>query len=128
MFKRYKFNSRGVGIISSKIIPRNTLVGNYFTKTEPITIQSRFIYDGWIETNPLGRYLNHNNIPNCDLVISGDTIEIYTNKEIPVFEELTVNYLKVIELINLPQSLIERYSIIDYDYIEEEVVIKQDLI
>ena len=128
MFKRYKFNSRGVGIISSKLIPFNTFVGNYLTKSEPITIESRFIYNGWIETNPLGRYLNHNRISNCNLILNGDFIQIYTNREISVFEELTVNYMNIIDLIKLPQSLVERYSIIDYDYIEEEIIIKQDLI
>ncbi len=128
MFKRYKFNSRGIGIISSKIIPFNTLVGNYFTKKEPITNESRLIYEGWIETNPLGRYLNHNRTPNCNLILKNDTIQIYTNREISVFEELTVNYLDVINIIELPIRLKNKYGIYDFDYIEEEVVIKQDLI
>jgi hypothetical protein len=128
MFKRYKFNSRGIGIISSKIIPFNTLVGNYFTKSEPITIESRFIYNGWVETNPLGRYLNHNRNPNCNLILNKDSIEIYTNREISVFEELTINYMNVVDLIELPESLIDRYSIIDYDYIEEEIIIQKELI
>lgn len=128
MFKKYKFNSRGIGIISSKLIPFNTLIGFYFTKTEPITIESRFIYDGWVETNPLGRYINHNRISNCKLIRNGDFIELYSNKEIGVFEELTINYLDVIKLIELPKSLIERYSINDYDYVDEDVIIKQDLI
>ena len=128
MFKRYKFNSRGIGIISSKIIPFNTLVGNYFTKKEPITSESRLIYEGWIETNPLGRYLNHNRTPNCNLILNNDNIELYTNREISVFEELTVNYLDVIDIIELPIRLKNKYGIYDFDYIEEEVVIKQDLI
>ncbi len=128
MFKRYKFNSRGIGIISSKVIPFNTLVGNYFTKKEPITNESRLIYEGWIETNPLGRYLNHNRTPNCNLILKNDIIQIYTNREISVFEELTVNYLDVINIIELPIRLKNKYGIYDFDYIEEEVVIKQDLI
>jgi len=128
MFKRYKFNSRGIGIISSKVIPFNTLIGNYFTKSEPITIESRFIYNGWVETNPLGRYLNHNRNPNCNLILNKDSIEIYTNREISVFEELTINYMNVVDLIELPESLIDRYSIIDYDYIEEEIIIQKELI
>lgn len=128
MFKRYKFNSRGIGIISSKVIPFNTLVGNYFTKSEPITIESRFIYNGWVETNPLGRYLNHSRNPNCNLILNKDSIEIYTNKEISIFKELTINYMNVVDLIELPESLIDRYSIIDYDYIEEEIIIQKELI
>jgi hypothetical protein len=128
MFKKYKFNSRGVGIISSKIIPFNTLIGNYFTKSEPITNKSRLIYEGWVETNPLGRYLNHNRNSNCNLILNKDIIEIYTNREISVFEELTVNYLDVIDIIELPIRLKNKYGIYDFDYIEEEVIIKQDLI
>jgi hypothetical protein len=68
MFRKYNFKSRGVGIISSKLIPSNTFIGNYFTKTETITTESRLIYEGWVETNPLGRYLNHNRISNCNLI------------------------------------------------------------
>ncbi len=128
MFKTYKFNSRGIGIISSKIIPINTLIGNYFTKKEPITSESRLIYEGWIETNPLGRYLNHNRTPNCNLILNNDIIEIYTNREIYVFEELTVNYLDVIDIIKLPIRLKNKYGIYDFNYIEEEIVIKKDLI
>lgn len=128
MFKQYKFNSRGIGIISSKIIPLNTLVGNYFTKKEPITTESRLIYNGWIETNPLGRYLNHNRTPNCNLILNENTIEIYTNREIVVFEELTISYLDVIDIIELPIQLTNKYGVFDFNYIDEEVIIKQNLI
>lgn len=128
MFKKYNFKTRGVGIISNEEISSKNKIGNYFTKCEPITTQSRFIYDGWIETNPLGRYINHNKTPNCNLVKNGDVIEIHTNKKIKKFEEITINYLSVIELISLPQSLVDRYSIIDYDYIEEDIIIKHDII
>lgn len=128
MFKKYKFNSRGVGIIASDVITTNTLIGNYFTKNEPITNESRLIYEGWVETNPLGRYLNHNRNSNCNLILNGDIIEIYTNKEISIFEELTVNYLDVIDIIELPIRLKNKYRVFDFDYIEENVIIKQNLI
>lgn len=128
MFKKHNFQTRGIGLISTKEIPKDVYIGNYFTKFEPITIESRFIYDGWIETNPLGRYLNHNRLPNCRLSLDGDTIKILTNNHIEESKELTVNYLEIIELIKLPQSLIERYSIIDYDYIEETISKKLNMI
>ncbi len=121
IFKKHNFNTRGIGIISTQKIPKNFFVGNYFTKSEPITTQSRFIYNGWIETNPLGRFLNHNRNPNCNLTLNGDIIEIYANTEIREFEELTINYMDVVNLISLPESLIERYSIVDYDYIDEVI-------
>lgn len=121
IFEKYNFSSRGIGIISTQKISNNFFIGDYFTKSHPVTTQSRFIYDGWIETNPLGRFLNHNRNPNCTLKLCKNVIEIYTNREIGEFEELTINYLDVINLISLPKSLIERYSIIDYDYVDEVI-------
>lgn len=128
MFRKYNFKSRGVGIISSKLIPSNTFIGNYFTKTETITTESRLIYEGWVETNPLGRYLNHNRISNCNLILDNNVIKIYSNKDINQFEELTVNYLDVIKIIELPIRLTNKYGVYDFDYTEEEIIIKQDLI
>ncbi len=128
MFKKYNFKTRGVGLISTQEIPIGVFIGNYFTKFEPVTTESRFIYNGWIETNPFGRYLNHNRKSNCDLILNNNVIEIHTKKEIKEFEELTINYLDVIRLISLPQSLIDRYSISDYDYIEETIIRKSNII
>ena len=128
MFRKYNFKSRGVGIISSKLIPSNTFIGNYFTKTETITTESRLIYEGWVETNPLGRYLNHNRISNCNLILDNNVIKIYSNKDINQFEELTVNYLDVIKIIELPIRLTNKYGVYDFDYTDEEIIIKQDLI
>jgi hypothetical protein len=128
MIRKYNFESRGIGIISSKPISYNTFIGNYFSKFEPITIDSRLIYDGWVETNPLGRYLNHNRIPNCNLLLNNDVIEIYTNKDINKFEELTVNYMDVISLIELPIRLTNKYGVYDFDYINEEVIINKSLL
>jgi hypothetical protein len=128
MFKKYNFESRGIGIISSTSITSNTFIGNYFTKSETISTESRLIYEGWVETNPLGRYLNHNRIPNCNLELDGDAIKIYTNRDINQFEELTINYLDIIKIIELPMRLINKYGVFDFDYIEEKVIIKQNLI
>ena len=128
MIQTYNFKSRGIGIISSKPITQNTFIGNYFTKFETITTNSRLIYNGWIETNPFGRYLNHNRIPNCNLELDGDSIKIYTNRDINQFEELTINYLDVIKIIELPMRLINKYGVFDFNYMKEEVIIKQNLI
>ncbi len=128
MFKKHNFKSRGIGIISSISIPVDTFIGNYFTKSETISTESRLIYEGWVETNPLGRYLNHNRTPNCNLELDGDSIKIYTNRDINQFEELTINYLDVIKIIELPIRLTNKYGVFDFDYIEEDVIIKQNLI
>ena len=128
MFKKHKFNSRGIGIVTTTEIVSDMYVGDYFTKFEPITFQSRLIYDGWVETNPLGRYLNHNKLSNCRLLLDGDVIRIFTNTKIQQFEELTINYFEVADLIKLPKTLIDKYSIIDYEYIEEPIINKSNLL
>ena len=128
MFKKHKFNSRGIGIVTTTEIVSDMYVGDYFTKFEPITFQSRIIYDGWVETNPLGRYLNHNKLSNCRLLLDGDVIRIFTNTKIQQFEELTINYFEVADLIKLPKTLIDKYSIIDYEYIEEPIINKSNLL
>jgi hypothetical protein len=128
MIQTYNFKSRGIGIISSKPITQNTFIGNYFTKFETITTNSRLIYNGWIETNPFGRYLNHNRIPNCNLILENDTIKICTNRNINELEELTVNYMYVISLIELPIRLTNKYGVYDFDYMEEEIIIKNNLL
>jgi hypothetical protein len=124
MVSKYNFKTRGIGIISTLYIQPNTYIGNYFTKFETVTTESRLIYDGWVETNPFGRYLNHNRNPNCNLVFNNNRIEIYTNYDISEFTELTINYLQAIELIELPIELQNKYRISDFDYIEELVVKK----
>ena len=128
MYSLYKFKSRGIGIISNKNIASDTFMGYYFTKTHPITAESRFIYDGWVETNPLGRYINHNQFSNLRLVKTSDTIELYTNQFIPKNTELTIDYLEIVKLIKLPDSLVLSYEIFNYDYIEEEIIINKSII
>ena len=122
MFAKYNFDSRGIGIISTQIIPKGTTIGNYFSKDEDITEEDRIIYNGWVETNPLGRYINHNRDNNCDLLLSGDTIKLVTNRDIRLHEELTVNYLHIIKAINLPDELVKKYDIKDFDYVDEIIV------
>ena len=119
MFTKYNFESRGLGIIATTEIPAQTHIGSYFTKSESVTDENRMIYDGWIETNPLGRYMNHNRDNNCDLYLSGDVIKLVTNRNVRLHEELTVNYLHIIKAINLPEELVRKYDIRDFDYVEE---------
>lgn len=128
MYSLYNFKSRGTGVISTEVIPSNKLIGFYFTKNELVTSESRPIYDGWIETNPLGRYLNHNENPNLTLIKNENVIELYSNQIIPKHTELTVDYLNVVKLINLPESLILSYEIFNFDYIDEEIVVNKSII
>jgi hypothetical protein len=128
MYSLYKFKTRGIGVVSTINIPKDTLVGNYFSKKEQLTSESRLIYDGWIETNPLGRYLNHNKNSNLRFLKKDDVIEIYTNQNILKNTELTVDYTQIIKLINLSDSLVLAYEIFNYDYIEEEIVTNKNII
>ncbi len=128
MYSLYKFKTRGIGIISTIDIPKDTFVGNYFSKKEQITSESRLIYDGWIETNPLGRYLNHNSDSNLYLIKNADNIELYSKYDIKINTELTVDYFEIKNLINLPDSLVLSYEIYNFDYIEEEIVTNKNII
>lgn len=128
MYLKYNFKTRGIGIISSVDILKNTYIGNYFSKTELITNQSRAIYNGWIETNPLGRYINHNSNYNCRIIEDGNFIKLYYICDIKKFEEITINYLHISDIIQLPDYLIKKYSIINYNYINEPIIINSSLI
>lgn len=128
MYSLYHFETRGLGVVSNQPIPKGTYIGNYFSKSEPITLHSRVIYDGWVETNPLGRYINHKQYSNLDFVMKEDVIELYANQDIKDFKELTVDYISMIELIKLPKELVEKYNIQNFDYIEEYIEIKKQII
>lgn len=116
MIKLYTFKSRGVGVITTEIINENSFIGNYMMKDIRITSNSRLVYDGWIETNPIGRYLNHNITPNCFLKKIGNSLKLYSNKPIDEFTELTVNYFEVADRINLPTELYLKYNITNFNY------------
>lgn len=128
MYCLYNFKTRGIGVISDININADTLIGNYISKNEIISSQSRLIWDGWIETNPLGRYINHNSNSNLYCVKKNNIIQVYSKYEIDKDTELTVNYMEIIKLINLPHELAVSYKIIDFDYIEEKIVINKSII
>ncbi len=128
MYSLYRFKTRGIGVVSTIDIPNGTFIGNYLSKKEQLTSESRLIYDGWIETNPLGRYLNHNSDSNLYLIKNGDNIELYSKYDIKINTELTVDYFEIKNLINLPDSLVLSYEIYNFDYIEEEIVTNKNII
>jgi hypothetical protein len=128
IYTRYRFKTRGVGIISNTQIIKDTYIGNCASKFETITKESRIIYDGWIETTPLGRYMNHNRNPNCKVILDGDLIKVYSIINIEMWEELTINYLDMAHLLKLPENLVKKFGIIDFDYIPETIKIETKLI
>ena len=46
----------------------------------------------------LGRYTNHSNDPNCEMVASGDHVYLKTIRAIPAGAELTINYREAVNL------------------------------
>lgn len=121
MNKLYKFDIRGLGIITTTLIFKNSFIGVYLKQNIPTTSNSRLIYNGWVETNPLGRYINHNRIPNCYIEKVGDSLKLYAKESIEPYTELTINYFTVVNLIDIPKSLYDTLGIYDYDYSEQEI-------
>ena len=75
-FKVVEFRTRGKGVVTLDTIFPGNVVGLYLSKDlEPIT-EGRVLYDGWIESNPIGRYVNHNNSPNCNVSLDGNNISL----------------------------------------------------
>ena len=128
MYSLYNFKTRGIGIISTIDIQKDTFIGKYLSKKEQLSSESRLIYNGWIETNPLGRYLNHNQNCNLRFEKKDNVIEVYTNLNIEKYTELTVDYTNIVKLIELPESLVLAYEIFNFDYIEEKVVINKSIL
>jgi hypothetical protein len=60
--------------------------------------------------------VNHSSIPNCNVSLNGKDIFLISNNVIDYNEEITVNYLEVAQLINLPESKYDEYGIEDFDY------------
>lgn len=128
LYSTYRFETRGVGIISNTQIMKDTYIGNCASKFETITKQNRIIYDGWVETNPLGRYINHNRKPNCKVILDGDFIKLYSISDIDRWEELTINYLDMGCLLKIPEELRKKIGNKDFDYIPEVIKVETKLI
>lgn len=128
IYSTYRFKTRGVGIISNTQIIKDTYIGNCASKFETITKQSRMMNDGWVETKPLGRYINHNRTPNCKLILDGDFIKLYSIINIDMWEELTMNYFDMAHLLKLSEDLIKKFGIKDFDYIPEVIKVETKLI
>ena len=85
----------GKGLFAASVIPSETFVGNY----EGETTEEDGTYVLWVERHCGGdvygidganelRYLNHSATPNAEL----DGEELWTLREIPAGEELTIHY------------------------------------
>lgn len=113
---KVNFPSRGVGLVAMEDIDAITNLGDYLIKGGQITKDTMEVWDGWVETPILGRYLNHNRSANTFPIMKDGRVIIYTKNKIQSNEELTVNYLEVAALINLPDEKREAFGIKDFEY------------
>lgn len=121
MFKTYKFQTRGIGVITTDFIKENSQVGIYFEKPSTSKKLVRHIYDGWFETSLLGRYVNHSNKPNCIPLLQKSNIVLISVQDILPNHEITINYFDIVTLLNLPDSEITKHGIKDYQYVDENI-------
>ena len=115
-FKVVDINTRGKGLVTVDTIFPGTSIGIYLSKNLTPIVEGRVLYDGWIESSPIGRYVNHSNTPNCNVSLNGKDIFLISNNVIDYNEEITVNYLEVAQLIDLPESQYDEYGIEDFEY------------
>ena len=128
MIQPYKFETRGVGLITDRLISKGAFVGNYVLRNVPTSPLQRHIYDGWVETDPFGRYLNHNDNSNLEFVLNNEAVEVFAREDIEPYTELTVNYFDLVNLLNVPKSIVEEFSIKKFSYEEELIKINKDLL
>jgi len=128
MIIKHNFKTRGVGLITTEFIQKNTYIGNYLEKNIPVTAETRIIKDGWIETTPYGRYLNHNSNSNLYFVMKENKVELYSKQDIKEYTELTVSYTDFVKLMDLPESFKNKFNIIDFKYIDEDIKITKQII
>ena len=74
----------GLGLFADDDIPMNTKLGISHVKDD------RF-EDGYIRT-PLGGFVNHADVPNCEFYKDGDFILLRTIRNINIGNELTAEY------------------------------------
>ena len=74
----------GLGLFAKEFLPANTKLGISHIK------DSRFEND-YIRT-PLGGFVNHADVPNCEFYRDGDYIKLRTIRNINIGHELTAEY------------------------------------
>lgn len=121
MVKLYNFKTRGLGVITTEAIPKEFFIGSYMKKDINQSSNSRLIYNGWVETNPLGRYINHNRNPNTFIKEVGDSLNLFSTEKIRSYSELTINYFDVAKTLEIPQNKLTELGVVDYDYVDEAI-------
>ena len=111
------YAGRGKGINCSKPISKGDILGIYLSKRLDAISEGRILFNGWIESKLLGRYANHNSNGNCIVKKEEEDIYLIACQDIKAYDEITLNYISVAKLINLPRDKYSKYGIEDFDYI-----------
>tara|TARA_Y100001972_G_C7645967_1_gene324652 strand:+ start:893 stop:1309 length:417 start_codon:yes stop_codon:yes gene_type:complete len=111
------YAGRGKGINCSKPISKGDILGIYLSKRLDAISEGRILFNGWIESKLLGRYANHNSNGNCIVKKEEEDIYLIACQDIKAYDEITLNYISVAKLINLPRNQYSKYGIEDFDYI-----------
>ena len=111
------YAGRGKGINCSKPISKGDILGIYLSKRLDAISEGRILYNDWIESKLLGRYANHNSNGNCIVKKEEEDIYLIACQDIKAYDEITLNYISVAKLINLPRDQYSKYGIKDFDYI-----------
>ncbi|MEL0255512.1 MAG: SET domain-containing protein [Burkholderiaceae bacterium] len=77
-------NIEGLGLFALEPISENTNLGITHYKN------IKFL-NGYIRT-PLGGFINHSDTPNCETVVAGKYLHLFTLSDIMPDEELTLKY------------------------------------
>lgn len=120
--------TRGKGLIASSNIIPETNIGFYLSRELIPIIEGRVLYDGWIESIPIARYANHSSSPNSKVSLLGNNIFLISSKLIKENQEITVDYIEVAKLINLPLDQYDKYGIEDFDFEGTKLKVNPSLI
>ena len=78
-FKVVEIQTRGKGLVTEDTIFPGYPIGIYLSKNLTPIVEGRVLYDGWIESTPIGRYVNNSNSPNCNVSLNGKDIYLISN-------------------------------------------------
>ena len=110
MYRIRKTKNMGYGVFTNKSFESESIIGKVCVKGAiPYITVGRLIYDGWCETHPLGRYINHSSEPNCNVIHNDNIINLVSNTAIKQDDELTMNYFDIAKIVNLPKETWEEH-------------------
>lgn len=88
-------------VFSNKIFNENEIIGEYISSSHSDI--GRRLYNGMYETDILGRYCNHSDVPNTRLLkVNDDSVILIANCEIQIGCEIVVNYKEVEIMVGVP--------------------------